>query len=161
MSLWLSQTYGARVSISAEEMASVCAHILLKFRRSQAIAQNITVFIKRRAMLHLVRASTPSGIARGCRAAGARRLASFYDDRVKDYIKIVPKRICFQDMLLFDPRSPAMTEADLITSARLIQATLPSRLARRIDDMNNLPYGSSFGGFAGYGLSSTVFLQRS
>jgi len=68
-------------------------------------------------------------------------MASFYDDRVLDYARMVPKRVTFHDMLRFDPRSGNMTVHDLIHSARLVHDTMPIRIARRILDMHNLPYG--------------------
>jgi len=73
------------------------------------------------------------------------RYASFYDDRVMDYIFKQPKRVTFQDLLRYDPRTKnkraGMTERDLIESAALVHESLPIRIARRIYDMNNLPFG--------------------
>ena len=46
-----------------------------------------------------------------------------------------------QDLLTYDPRSPTMESKDLLTSAQRVHRTLPIHIARRISDMNALPYG--------------------
>eukprot|EP00042_Codosiga_hollandica_P025942 m.119140 g.119140 ORF g.119140 m.119140 type:complete len:388 (+) comp52042_c0_seq1:129-1292(+) len=70
-----------------------------------------------------------------------RSLASFYDDRFLEDAMKIPPSVTFQDLFTYDPRSPKMTVESLIKSAQRVQNSLPQRVARRINDMNHLPYG--------------------
>ena len=50
-----------------------------------------------------------------------RRMASLYDDRALEYVRMTPKRVAFkEDMLRFDPRSPAMTEKVCFSAAQRV-----------------------------------------
>lgn len=70
---------------------------------------------------------------------GAVRCASFYDRRfVAQALEPLP-RISLQTLVAFDKRY-SDGEQKLLVSADHVRRQLPTRLARRILDMNNLPY---------------------